>query len=72
MQTMVKFIEKANRQIEVQKTFIENLKRDVEEWQEKTKEAILKQTEADRELSAVKDVLASKRSECERLGLLSV
>lgn len=58
--------EKATRQIDAQKTLIENLKKEIEDWAERLKHAEQKETDLGRELNATKDQLASKRSECER------
>jgi chromosome segregation ATPase len=63
---MEKEKEKTMRQIEMLKVYIENLKKEIEDWQEKAKQAETRYVEIELELEGIKDLLASKRSECER------
>lgn len=63
---MEKDKEKAMKQIEMLKVYIETLKKEIEDWQGKTKEAETRHVEIEVELEGIKDQLASKRSECER------
>jgi len=58
--------EKTAHLLDGQKAQIETLKKELEEWAEKWRQYEQKEFDMERELSATKDQLASKRSECER------
>jgi len=58
--------EKAIRQIEILKVYIETLKKEIEDWQEKAMQTETKYIEIKFELEGIKDLLAFKQSECER------
>ncbi|CAM6008539.1 unnamed protein product [Sphagnum balticum] len=58
--------EKIAHLLDGQKAQIETLKKELEEWAEKWKQYEQKEFDMERELSATKDQLASKCSECER------
>jgi len=58
--------DKKIKQIEILKIYIETLKKDIEDWQEKTKKVEMKHIEIELELEGIKDLLASKLLECER------
>jgi len=63
---MEKEKQKAMRQIEILKVYIETLKKEIEDWQKKAKQAETRFVEIELDLEGIKDLLASKQSECER------